>query len=78
MKSAPVPSTVLRTGCISTLHPSKGTGEELWFLAANLINPRTLPRSRSLQATNVRYKEPVDLEHLWKHTTMRVKLTRSA
>ena len=30
MKCVPVPSTVLRTGCISTLHPFKGAVELRW------------------------------------------------
>ncbi len=34
--------TVLRTGRTSTLHPWKGTGEELWFLAANHLSFLTL------------------------------------
>jgi hypothetical protein len=33
---------VLRTGRILTLHPWKGTAEELWFLAANVKKHRAL------------------------------------
>jgi hypothetical protein len=43
--------SVLRTGFISTLHPWKGTAEELWFLAANFINLGDLSKPRSLQGT---------------------------
>ena len=38
-RTAALSRSVLRTGCISTLHPSEGTAEELAFLAAILLDP---------------------------------------